>query len=32
MPDVHPVEVADRGDTTARKVGLPEWVMEDEHC
>ena len=29
MPDVHAVEVPDRGDAAARKVGLPERVVEN---
>ena len=32
MSDMHPVEVADRGDAAARKVGLPEWIGEYEHA
>jgi hypothetical protein len=31
MPDVHPVEIADRGHAPARQIGLAEWIVEDEH-
>src|SRR5205814_3293582 len=31
MADVHAVEVADCCDAPAREIGLPQWVVEDQH-
>ena len=31
MADVHAVEIADGGNATARKIGLPQWIVEDQH-